>query len=82
MKKKIYILIFHILLSGCVNEKTTEYIDENTISEKDFQEIIKNIWLTNAHVFTNKKFTMIPRDSINNVIFKLFEEKGIKKEDF
>ena len=35
MKKQIYILIFHVLLSGCVNEKTTEYIDENTISDKD-----------------------------------------------
>ena len=65
-----------------VNEKTADYINENTISEKDFQEIIKNIWLVNAHVFTNKKFTMIPRDSVNNVIFKLFEDKGIKKEDF
>ena len=82
MKKQIYILIFHVLFSGCVNEKTTDYINENTISEKDFQEIIKNIWLTNAHVFTNKKFTLIPRDSVNNVIFKLFEDKGIKKEDF
>ena len=77
--------------SGC--NKLIEYLakemppnsffyNENTISDKDFQEIIKNIWLTNAHVFTNKKFTMIPRDSVNNVIFKLFEEKGIKKEDF
>ena len=82
MKKQIYILIFHVLFSGCVNEKTTDYINENTISEKDFQEIIKNIWLTNAHVFTNKKFTLIPRDSVNNVIFKLFKDKGIKKEDF
>ena len=78
MKKQIYILIFHVLFSGCVNEKTTDYINENTISEKDFQEIIKNIWLTNAHVFTNKKFTMIPRDSVNNVIKKEDFEKSIK----
>ena len=71
-----------MLIAGCVNEKTTDYISENNISDKDFQNIIKNIWLTNAHIFNNKKFTLIPRDSINYVMYKVIQEKGINKEEF
>ena len=82
MKKLIYIYIFNLLIAGCVNEKTTDYVSENNISDKDFQNIIKNIWLTNAHIFNNKKFTLIPRDSINYVMYKVIQEKGINKEEF
>ena len=71
-----------MLIAGCVNEKTTDYVSENNISDKDFQNIIKNIWLTNAHIFNNKKFTLIPRDSINFVMHKVIQEKGINKEEF
>lgn len=71
-----------MLIAGCVNEKTTDYVSENNISDKDFQNIIKNIWLTNAHIFNNKKFTLIPRDSINYVMYKVIQEKGINKEEF
>lgn len=82
MRKLIYIFIFNLLIAGCVNEKTTDYVSENNISDKDFQNIIKNIWLTNAHIFNNKKFTLIPRDSINYVMYKVIQEKGINKEEF
>ena len=71
-----------MLIAGCVNEKTTDYVSENNISDKDFQNIIKNIWLTNAHIFNNKKFTLIPRDSVNYTMYKVIQEKGINKEEF
>ena len=71
-----------MLIAGCVNEKTTDYVSENNISDKDFQNIIKNIWLTNAHIFNNKKFTLIPRDSVNYIMYKVIQEKGINKEEF
>ena len=82
MRKLIYIYIFNLLIAGCVNEKTTDYVSENNISDKDFQNIIKNIWLTNAHIFNNKKFTLIPRDSVNYIMYKVIQEKGINKEEF
>lgn len=82
MRKLIYIFIFNLLIAGCVNEKTTDYVSENNISDKDFQNIIKNIWLTNAHIFNNKKFTLIPRDSVNYIMYKVIQEKGINKEEF
>mgnify|MGYP001265450466 CR=1 FL=1 len=82
MRKLIYIFIFNLLISGCVNEKTTDHVSENNISDKDFQNIIKNIWLTNAHIFNNKKFTLIPRDSVNYIMYKVIQEKGINKEEF
>lgn len=82
MRKLIYIFIFNLLISGCVNEKTTDHVSENNISDKDFQNIIKNIWLTNAHIFNNKKFTLIPRDSVNYIMYKIIQEKGINKEEF
>ena len=66
MRKLIYIFIFNLLISGCVNEKTTDHVSKNNISDKDFQNIIKNIWLTNAHIFNNKKFTLIPRDKLQH----------------
>ena len=71
-----------MLISGCVNEKTTDHVSKNNISDKDFQNIIKNIWLTNAHIFNNKKFTLIPRDSVNYIMYKIIQEKGINKEEF
>ena len=37
-----------------------------TFQIKIFKILLKNIWLTNAHIFNNKKFTLIPRDSVNN----------------
>ena len=82
MRKLIYIFIFNLLISGCVNEKTTDHVSENNISDKDFQNIIKNIWLTNAHIFNNKKFTLIPRDSVNYIMYKIIQEKGINKKEF
>ena len=82
MRKLIYIYIFNLLIAGCVNEKTTDYVSENNISDKDFQNILKNIWLTNAHIFNNKKFTLIPRDSVNYIMYKVIQEKGINKEEF
>ena len=82
MRKLIYIYIFNLLIAGCVNEKTTDYVSENNISDKDFQNILKNIWLTNAHIFNNKKFTLIPKDSVNYIMYKVIQEKGINKEEF
>jgi hypothetical protein len=38
--------------------------------------------LVNAHLYNNKKFTQIPRDSVGNITNKLLEDYGFKKEDF
>ena len=43
--------------------------------------MIKKIWLVNAHLYNNKKFTQIPRDSVGNISNKLLEDYGFKKED-
>ena len=75
-------MIIGIFLSSCVDEKTDKYINDSYISDNEFQEIIKKIWLTNAHLYNNKKFTLIPRDSLKNMTFQLLEEKEIDRDKF
>ena len=65
-----------------MDEKTDKYINESSISNQEFQEIIKKIWLANAHIYNNKKFTLIPRDSIKNLTFQLLNEKEIDRSEF
>ena len=82
MKKFIFFAVLALLLNTCVDEKTDNYIHESSISNQEFQEIIKKIWLANAHVYNNKKFTLIPRDSLKNLTFQLLKEKEIDKLEF
>ena len=76
---KIFILL--ITVSSCLEEKSKDCIKYPPIKEKEFQAIIKKIWLVNAHLYNNKKFTQIPRDSVGNITNKLLEDYGFKKED-
>ena len=76
---KIFILL--ITVSSCLEEKSKDCIKYPPIKEKEFQAIIKKIWLVNAHLYNNKKFTQIPRDSVGNISNKLLEDYGFKKED-
>tara|TARA_B110000285_G_scaffold234084_1_gene309825 strand:+ start:3093 stop:3476 length:384 start_codon:yes stop_codon:yes gene_type:complete len=76
------ILILLIAITSCLEEKTEENIKNPPIKEKEFQALIKKIWLVNAHLYNNKKFTQIPRDSVNSVTNKMLEDYGFKKEDF
>ena len=76
------IIVFGLLINSCVDEKTDNYINESSISDKEFQEIIKKIWLANAHIYNNKKFTLIPRDSLKNLTFQILKEKEIDRSEF
>ena len=76
---KIFILL--ITVTSCLEEKPKNCIKYPPIKEKEFQAIIKKIWLVNAHLYNNKKFTQIPRDSVGNITNKLLEDYGFKKED-
>ena len=82
MKKLIVIILFGLIINSCVDEKTDNYINESSISNKEFQEIIKKIWLANAHIYNNKKFTLIPRDSLKNLTFQILKEKEINRSEF
>ena len=77
---KIFILL--ITVTSCLDETPKDNIKYPPIKEKEFQTIIKKIWLVNAHLYNNKKFTQIPRDSVGNITNKLLEDYGFKKEDF
>ena len=76
------ILILLIAVTSCLEEKLEDNIKNPPIKEKEFQALIKKIWLVNAHLYNNKKFTQIPRDSVNSVTNKMLEDYGFKKEDF
>ena len=82
MIKFIKILILLIAVTSCLEEKLEDNIKNPPIKEKEFQALIKKIWLVNAHLYNNKKFTQIPRDSVNSVTNKMLEDYGFKKEDF
>ena len=82
MIKFFKILILLIAVTSCLEEKLEDNIKNPPIKEKEFQALIKKIWLVNAHLYNNKKFTQIPRDSVNSVTNKMLEDYGFKKEDF
>ena len=82
MIKYLKILILLIAVTSCLEEKPEDNIKNPPIKEKEFQALIKKIWLVNAHLYNNKKFTQIPRDSVNSVTNKMLEDYGFKKEDF
>ena len=82
MIKFFKILILLIAVTSCLEEKPEDNIKNPPIKEKEFQALIKKIWLVNAHLYNNKKFTQIPRDSVNSVTNKMLEDYGFKKEDF
>ena len=77
---KIFILL--IAVTSCLEEKPKDNIKHPPIKVKEFQTLIKKIWLVNAHLYNNKKFTQIPRDSVGSITNKLLEDYGYKKEDF
>ncbi|MDB2482763.1 DUF4296 domain-containing protein, partial [bacterium] len=77
---KIFILL--IAVTSCLEEKPNDNIKHPPIKVKEFQTLIKKIWLVNAHLYNNKKFTQIPRDSVGSITNKLLEDYGYKKEDF
>ena len=77
---KIFILL--IAVTSCLEEKPKDNIKLPPIKVKEFQTLIIKIWLVNAHLYNNKKFTQIPRDSVGSITNKLLEDYGYKKEDF
>ncbi|MEJ6753765.1 MAG: DUF4296 domain-containing protein [Flavobacteriales bacterium] len=82
MIKHVKIFILIIAVSSCLEEKPEYSIKHPPIKEKEFQILIKKIWLVNAHLYNNKKFTQIPRDSVSSITNKLLQDNGFEKEDF
>ena len=82
MIKHVKIFILLIAVSSCLEEKPEYSIKHPPIKEKEFQILIKKIWLVNAHLYNNKKFTQIPRDSVSSITNKLLQDNGFEKEDF
>ena len=82
MIKHVKIFILLIAVSSCLEEKPEYSIKHPPIKEKEFQILIKKIWLVNAHLYNNKKFTQIPRDSVSSITNKLLKDNGFEKEDF
>ena len=82
MIKYFKIFIFLITVTSCLEEKPKVNIKYTPIQEKEFQILIKKIWLVNAHLYNNKKFTQIPIDSVSSITNKLLEDYGYNKEDF
>ena len=82
MIKYVKIFVLLIALSSCLEEKPKDNIKSPPIKEKEFQTLIKKIWLVNAHLYNNKKFTQIPRDSVSSITNKLLIDYGFEKEDF
>ena len=82
MIKHVKIFILIIAVASCLEEKPEYSIKHPPIKEKEFQILIKKIWLVNAHLYNNKKFTQIPRDSVSSITNKLLQDNGFEKEDF
>lgn len=82
MIKNFKIFILFIAAISCLEEKPKDNIKYPPIKEKEFQTLIKKIWLVNAHLYNNKKFTQISRDSVGSITNKLLEDYGYNKEDF
>ena len=82
MIKHVKIFILIIAVSSCLEEKPEYSIKHPPIKEKEFQILIKKIWLVNAHLYNNKKFTQIPRESVSSITNKLLQDNGFEKEDF
>ena len=81
MKEIISIVIIFISLNSCIQETPNTGIENTPIPPKEFQTIIKKTWLMNAHVFNNKKQTLLPRDSVSNLTLTILNELGFQEED-
>ena len=81
MKKLISILIILITLNACIQEVPKNNIKSSPIPPKEFQTIIKKTWLMNAHVFNNKKQTLLPKDSVSNLTLTILNDIGYQEED-
>ena len=81
MKEIIWIIIIFISLNSCIQETPNTGIKNTPIPPKEFQTIIKKTWLMNAHVFNNKKQTLLPKDSVPNQTLTILNDLGYKEED-
>ena len=81
MKKLISILIILITLNACIQEVPKNNIKSSPIPPKEFQTIIKKTWLMNAHVFNNKKQTLLPKDSVSNLTLTILNDIGYQADD-
>lgn len=80
MKKLALILLSISILSSCISENPNEKAIPK-ISPSDFQSIIKKVWLLNAHVQNNNKYSLIHRDSISQITLEILSKNGYDKED-
>ena len=76
--KLLYLLLFTTLLNGCVGKNEMKLSTE--INPENFQKIIKEIYLINAHVYNNK-YSKIKLDTINLQIIQVLKENNFNSED-
>ena len=81
MKKLILSFICFTFLTACIDENPTLSSPKTPISPKEFQYLIKEIWLMNAHIYNNKKYTLLPKDSIGHATLEILNKKGFDKND-
>jgi len=82
MKKYLYYYLFiYLLTTSCIHENISDSLNKNIIPSNEFQQIIKQSWLVNAHIANNKKSTLIPKDSINDVTIKILNDYSYNEED-
>jgi hypothetical protein len=82
MSKLVLISTLLFLICSCVNQNPSDNYTNCPIPPKDFQYIIKNTFLINAHLENDKKFKSTYKDSIGDLTIKIIQDKGFQKEDF
>ena len=74
----LYLLLLTTFLNCCVSKNEVKLSTE--INPENFQKIIKEIYLMNAHIYNNK-YSKIKLDSINLQIIQVLKENNFNNED-
>jgi hypothetical protein len=80
MKKSAFILLSIFIFNSCISENSNKKVIPE-ISPRDFQLIIKQVWLLNAHVQNNNKYSLVNKDSISQITLEILNAKGYNRED-
>lgn len=80
MRKLVLLSLILITTFSCMNKNPYDGI-ESPISPKEFQLLIKDVGLMNAHLQNSKKYSLINRDSIGSITLEILQKKGFSKKD-
>ena len=74
----LYLLLLITVLNGCVSKNEVKLSTD--INPENFQKIIKEIYLINAHIYNNK-YSKIKLDSIKLQIIQILKENNLNSDD-